>query len=395
MGIFKTLFGLADFIQEADHTDQIREADPTAQRPRMIAPHSRRQLGWTSADRALSLSSVYRAVFIHQVTAIQLGIDVQRGKTTLEEVPALIRQPDIDETRDAFIEYTTGCLWMHGEAFWHRLRSDPSSRRPNEIVSLKPLNPTEVTVQRHPDTDRPVYRHRGVEIPERDISHLKLMRATDPLRGVGPIQAARLEIEGAIDARDYGAGWFTEGGMPSGILSTDQVLTPDQARAYKTIWNDDENGHGVRVLGQGLSYAPLLLKPADVQFLESQQFSITGIARLMGIPASLMLAAVEGQSRTYQNQIDEWRGYLRFTAMKALREIEVALTALLPGQQRVRFNLDAFLRTDTKSRYEAYAIGLNAGFLTPEEVRIQEGMPATPVHGNLAAPTQKEIPSEV
>ena len=37
-----------------------------------------------------------------------------------------------------------------------------------------------------------------------------------------------------------------------------------------------------------------------------------------------------------------------------------------------RWNLDALLRTDTKTRYEAYQIGLTAGFLTLDHVKRQE-----------------------
>lgn len=384
MGIFTRIAQLATFV---------RTAEETAYRPLMIAPPSRSTLGWTSSDRALSLSSVYRATFIHQVTAIQLGVDVQRGDKTLEQVPSIIRQPDIETTRDAFVEYTTGCLWLTGDAFWEHIRADHSSRTPGSIVSLKPLNPNEVMVQENPDTGKISYRYRGREIPEQNISHLKLMRVPGHVRGLGPIQAARLEIEGAIDARDYGSAWFSESGMPSGTLTTDQTLTPDQAKQYKTLW-DTQGSHETRVLGAGLSYEPLLLKPADVQFLESQQFSITGIARLFGIPASLMLAAVEGQSRTYQNQVEEWRGYLQFTAMKALREIETALSAVLPGQQKARFNLDAFLRLDTRSRYKAHREGIEAGFLTINEARKFEGL--EPIDGgNALTPTRKEAPSGV
>ena len=385
MGFLNRIAKLATFV---------REAEEITQRPKMIAPPSRTTIGWTSPDRALSLGSVYRAIFIHQVSAIQLGIDVQRGNISLDKVPSIIEQPDLDTDRDEFIEYTVGCLWLHGEAFWRKIRADQTARRPNEIVELKPLNPGEVSVREDPETGRKIYHWRGVEIPARDIEHLKLMTVAGHVRGLGPIQAARLEIEGAIDARDYGAGWFSEGSMPSGVLTTDQVLSPDMADTYKKIWNDNPDGHGVRVLGQGLSYEPLLLKPADVQFLESQQFTITGIARLFGIPASIMLAAVEGQSRTYQNQVDEWRGYLRFTAMMALRKIENAFTRLLPGKQRARFNLDAFLRLDTKSRYEAHQIGLAAGFLTLDEVRREEGREPLPTTHAAPRPP-KEQTSEV
>ena len=38
------------------------------------------------------------------------------------------------------------------------------------------------------------------------------------------------------------------------------------------------------------------------------------------------------------------------------------------------FNLDGILRADTKSRYEAYNIGRNAGFLSANDIRRKENM---------------------
>ena len=36
---------------------------------------------------------------------------------------------------------------------------------------------------------------------------------------------------------------------------------------------------------------------------------------------------------------------------------------------RARFNLDGFLRSDTKTRYEAYKLGLEVGAITQDEIR--------------------------
>jgi hypothetical protein len=45
-----------------------------------------------------------------------------------------------------------------------------------------------------------------------------------------------------------------------------------------------------------------------------------------------------------------------------------------PRGTKVRWNYDAFLRTNhLKERYDSYAVGLAAGFLTLPEVRELEG----------------------
>ncbi|MBR1895497.1 MAG: phage portal protein, partial [Pyramidobacter sp.] len=40
----------------------------------------------------------------------------------------------------------------------------------------------------------------------------------------------------------------------------------------------------------------------------------------------------------------------------------------------VKFNLEGLLRGDIKSRYEAYQIGINNGFLSPNEARAKEDL---------------------
>lgn len=130
------------------------------------------------------------------------------------------------------------------------------------------------------------------------------------------------------------------------------------------------------MLGQGLHYEAMFLNPKDAQFLESMQFSTTQIARLFGTPSSLMLAAVEGSSQTYQNVEQDWLGFVRFSSMQYLIEIEDALSQLLPRGQYAKFNVEALLRTDTTTRYAAYAKAIEAKWMFPDEVRRIENLPA-------------------
>jgi phage portal protein BeeE len=61
----------------------------------------------------------------------------------------------------------------------------------------------------------------------------------------------------------------------------------------------------------------------------------------------------------------------------------------MPRAQYVKFNTGSLLRTDTKSRYEAHAIAIAAGFLTVNEVRELEDReplpdaPAEPATGPI------------
>lgn len=361
-----------------------------AETPYPPLPSPRDRVTHVTTERAMSLSTFYRGVKIHATAACQLPLTTERNGQPTETTHALVARPNIDMSRSAFIEYTVVSMYTDGNAFWHIVRG-PSG----EVINLEPLDPNEVTVNVTRDRfDNEVieYGYRGEKYSARDIKHLQIMRVPGHARGLGPVQAATIEIRGALDARDYGAMWLNDQSVPDGVLTTDQELAPGDATKYKRVWygknpvtgepDTDEQEWAktqrLRVLGKGLGYMPLALKPSDVQFLETQQFTTIQMARLVGAPASLMLVGVEGSSETYTNVEQEWIGYVRFELMKVLREIEEALSALLPGVQKARFNVEALLRTDTKTRYEAHAIALNpqTGWMLPDEVRAIEGQPA-------------------
>ena len=362
-------------------------ARAAAETPSGVMPQLRyRAESYVSTDSALSLSTVYRSVQIDATSICQLSVNVEQRGVIMSSTPALIAQPDQSESRSAFLEYVAMSLKLDGNAFWKLTRADLTSRTPGAVVNIEPVNPTEVHVARDPQTDAITYSYRGVGYTKRDMMHLKYLRVPGMDRGLGPIQAAQTELRGAISARDYGSMWLDQSSTPDGVLSTDQVLQPGQGDQFKNVWygrNPDGTAKDaaaqfaaterLRVLGQGLSYTPLMLKPADVQFLETQQFTTTQIARLMGTPASLLLAAVEGNSMTYSNVEQEWIAYVRFSLMKILREIEEAFTLLLPRGQVARFNIAALLRTDTKTRIETHAVAIKAGIYDEDEARAIEG----------------------
>src|SRR5690606_1511301 len=140
--------------------------------------------------------------------------------------------------------------------------------------------------------------------------------------GIGPIQAAQMELAGILDTTEYASEVINSGDTPSGILKSDSVLTSETAEAAREQWKNSRGGRaGVAVLGQGLDYRQVYLSPKDAQFIESQQFNITTITRMFAVPASLMLVVLEGSSQTYQNVEQDWNGFVRFGLMDALTEI--------------------------------------------------------------------------
>jgi HK97 family phage portal protein len=88
---------------------------------------------------------------------------------------------------------------------------------------------------------------------------------------------------------------------------------------------------------------------------------------MLGIPGSYIGAP--NSSRTYANIEQENQSLLRWSLTPWLSRIEATFTDYLPRGQYAKFNVDALLRSDTLSRYQAHKIALESGFLTVDEVR--------------------------
>ncbi|MBZ4485994.1 phage portal protein [Microbacterium sp. cx-55] len=329
------------------------------------------------SDEALGLSTIFRAVQIHSTSVAQLSIDVYRAGEKVENTPLWMRRPNVNSTREAFLEETVVSLALTGNAYW-RITRDNQGR----ISNLEVLNPRDVEPQTNKAGEVVSYKYGSRETPYtlNEIQHLKFARVPGSAKGLGPIQAAQHELRGALDLNGYANNWFQDSGVPAGVLKTDQQLTPEQAEEARKRWTDSGAG-GVKVLGEGLDYKSFYLSAQELQFIENQRYTVTRIASLFGVPASLLLASVEGSSQTYQNVEQEWLAYYRFSLSKYTREIETAFSDLLGRSTTTvaRFNYEALLRPDTKTRYEAHKLAIDAGWMTANEVRAIEKM--SPISG--------------
>ncbi|WP_460998710.1 phage portal protein [Trueperella pyogenes] len=324
-----------------------------------------------TSREATSLDAVYRAIFIIQTTARQLSIDVWRNNQLLDvdKRPSFLNRPNLAMySFGAFVAETVSSLAQRGNAYWH------VKRQGYEVLEIDILNP--LTTVAYLDKGKPHYQAEGREINPADVVHLRLLRQPGQIDGLGPLQACATKIDGAISTAHFGSTWTRTGGAPPGILTTTQPLTKQQAIEYKAQANEMlQYENGIAVLGNGLAYQKLYFTPAELEFIETQRENVAAIARMFGIPAKSLLVSLDGTSDTYSNAEQENQQFYRHTLMAYLREIEEALTFIAPRGTHVRFNVDGLLRSDTKTRYEAHQIGINAGFLTTDEVRAMEGLP--------------------
>jgi len=325
----------------------------------------------TTPEAALTLAAVYRSVSIIASTVSQLPCSVTRSQETITS--GIANRPDINISTSEFWSQTVISLALHGNAYWWV--SMGSNGQAQNLTVLDPKS-VSVSVEEVPNSPlwRPRYEVNGTRVDNKMLKHLRLFTPPAQIMGLGPIQAARQDLATAMNVRAYGDAVLSNGGVPTGVLSTDQFLNQEQADKYRASWNEAQNVRGLAVLGAGLTYSPITLSPQDIQYLENQQFSTAQIGRLFGIPASWLGIGIEGSSITYSTTEDLARAYIQTTLTQYLTAIESALSDVLPRGQQARFKLDGLLRADIKSRVEAYKGLFELGAITTEEIRASEGL---------------------
>lgn len=317
------------------------------------------------------LDSVYRALAILEGSISQLTLDRYSrtlGRPRGSATGMIQRILPAGQTLPGFLGEITQSLAQTGNA-WLRVPRDGAAG------PVRVLDPSRCSARIDVATGVKTITYDTLTVS--DVRQLQLTHVPGEPLGQGPIQAWADGLRGAIDAHQYAAQWTKRGGRPTGILTTDQTLSADMAKEWKTAANATMTPEGgVAVLGSGLTYKQCYLTPAELQLLDVRKVNVISVARIFGIPARLMLTSGDGDSKTYANMEQESILFVRHTLMPYMREIEAALSELLPDD--VRFNVDGFLRPDTTTRYAAHKVAIEAGFLTIDEVRAIEGLNPLP-----------------
>src|SRR5699024_8146080 len=164
-----------------------------------------------------------------------------------------------------------------------------------EVVELLPIDPGCVEPKLNSQW-QPVYQvtfpDGSVDVlTQNEIWHVRTL-TLDGLVGLNPIAYAREAISLAAATEEHGARLFGNGAVTSGVLRTEQKLTPD---AYERMKRDFEerhlglgNAHRPMILEMGLDWKPVALNAEDSQFLETRKFQLEEICRLFRVPLHMV-----------------------------------------------------------------------------------------------------------
>lgn len=262
-------------------------------------------------------------------------------------------------------------------------------------VALWPVDPTRIRPMRAKN-GAIVYEYQPAQGEKKfyaayDVFHVKGL-SFNGLVGLSQLSSLR-DVYGSAAAQQTAASKsFANGGLVTGVLETD-VKTNDAAydrlvKAWEAGGDGADKAYKTRILPFGYKFKATSINPQDQQLLESRVFSVEEIARIYRMPLHKIQSMKQSTNNNIEQQALEFvTDTVRPWAVNVEEEIQAKL--VMPSEQGsiyCEFLIDALLRGDIKSRYEAYQLAVTNGIMTRNEVRERENLNQDPAGNKFYMP---------
>jgi HK97 family phage portal protein len=196
----------------------------------------------------------------------------------------------------------------------------------------------------------------------------------DGLMGIDRLKILQDTFEAAAATSAFAARFWKNNAQPSTILTTkSKIDAPEKARIrtdWKTRFSGPNNAGEVAVLDQEMEAKLLSHDNAKSQYVEVRSFYVVEIARAFGVPPHIVF---ELSRATFSNIEQQSLELILYSMMLHYERVAAAATHQFAEEGHFyEFLPDALLKGDLASRYQAYGLAVDKGFLNPNEVRRME-----------------------
>lgn len=327
-------------------------------------------------DAALSVPSFAACMARKQDAMMAMPIDayvVDGDSRRPVDGPAWLRRPNVEQTWRPWIGEVSWSLELDSNAYVAVFRD-----RAGRASQLLALDHRVVTPYRRRG-------RKGFEVDGVDYGGEVLHIVRSPRDGQvagRSLVSQNAELFGlAVAVQRYAAQFFGQGGVPPFVFEmTSDQPNPEALKEVGRWWRQSRQRAGAHTPGfiWGGRPVPLGFDAQKSQLTEAQSALGVQIAALCGVPPVFVGLGATGSSLTYANVVDSFVDFIRKAMLPTMELVAEALSddqaMLMPKSTRVRFRTEIFEKADTASRYAAYKVGIEAGFLTVEDVRALEDM---------------------
>lgn len=290
------------------------------------------------------------------------------------------RKPNRWQTPSQFKRMMEAHLLLRGEAYAVKTKGVGG-----RLLSLTPLHPDRVRkVKGDDDSLEFVWTRkdgRQVRIKQEDMFHLVGL-TLDGVNGLSVLSYAREAIGLSLAQEQHGGTVFRNGANVTGALKMPQgqYLPPEKVEELRSQMDEYRSG-GARegktiVLEGGLEFQQMAMTSEDAQWLASREFSRTDICMFFGVQPHLigitagntqLGSSIEAQGQGFQTYSLE-DSYVTWEEAIGLQCLDWTVHTDLYA----RFNRNALVRADFKTRWEGYVKAMQWGVYSPNDVRELE-----------------------
>jgi len=327
-------------------------------------------------DRALTLAPVYAANrhIADNISSLPLQPfrKVENTRRPMSSLPQLFEIMDDEGVLNDWVFTALTSLALRGNAVGLVTVRDGMGFP--IVVNWLPMHEIHVDDE---NPVRPIWYWKGRRLDPTELVHIPWFTIPGKVLGLSPIEAYALTISSGIQAQQYGNDWFTAGGIPPGRFKNSAKTIPKKesdeikARLVTAI-----RSRKPLVYGADWDYEPITIPPEQAQFIQTMKLTANQVAAIYGLNPT----EVGGEAANSQEYTNEEHRQTR--RMQDLRpwmvRLERKFSSWLPDRQYVRFNADAVIRADLKTRHEVYRIDREIGLTNVDEIRALEELPPLP-----------------
>jgi HK97 family phage portal protein len=337
-----------------------------------------------TAESAMRLSAVWACVRVLSETIASLPLHVYRDLPNGDREKAK-DTPEYAILHDRPNSRMTSFIWREvGEGHvetWGNHYAEIVRDGQKRLQELHLLRVDRMEVKWESGARRYHYRNPdGSEtvLQERDVFHVPGM-GFDGLVGYSVLRNHRDTLGLAQAAQEYGSSFLRNNARPAMVLKHPKTLDEGIINRLGVQMDKLRGSKGAGktvVLEEGLDFSPIGIAPEDAQYIETRKFQTAEIARLFGVPPH-MIGDVERSTSWGAGIEEQTLGFVKFVIGSRLKRWEQEINSkLLAGTDlTAEFSVEGLLRADIKTRYSAYQIGRNGGWLNPNEIRRFENLP--------------------
>lgn len=312
-------------------------------------------------EGSLGLVPVYAAVRLIADAVSSLPLQAFRktpdGRVPIA-LPAVLENPTTHGSRVDWLQQCLTSLLLRGNAYGLKVGTGPSM--------IEWLHP-----------DRMKFEHGrwfylGSPIEDAELLHIPAMLVPGSRVGVSPLGACRSTVLSAESTQRFIKDWYGNKAVPGVIAkNVEKTLDPTVAANVKERLRDTMRAGEPFVTGKDWDLEFMKLSADDAGFVSATRLSATQIANIYGVPPEL-IGGETGASMTYSTTEQQQIQFITHTLRPWLVRLEAAFSSLLHEPEYVKFNVDALIRVDTKTRYEVHRIAREIGLNNVDELRALE-----------------------